>query len=178
MGLLLFPPSLGVPVLSQPHFSFPFCAWKSIPPVLPHLVEPGCAGREFRDLLAPGFGIFLHFSRLLSFGHSFGRLNSLQTWLQLLFVTDFIPSIAFLVLEAETRMFPTVDGSSASVWDSLLAPQLLSHPPSIKDLSPFPPGDPRESRSKEGSREGLWTCPGTVPGAVGGSVFQPLREDP
>lgn len=64
MGLLLFPPSLGVPVLSQPHFSFPFCAWKSIPPVLPHLVEPGCAGREFRDLLAPGFGIFLHFSRL------------------------------------------------------------------------------------------------------------------
>lgn len=50
---LLFQPGsapglcLGLPVPSQPHLSF--SAWKSISPVLPHPMGPGCAGREFRD---------------------------------------------------------------------------------------------------------------------------------
>lgn len=133
----------------------PLSAWKSISPALPHPAGPGCAGREFRDRHGTCWhrvlGFSFSFSRLFSFRCSFGRLNSLQTSLQLLFVTDFTPSIAFLLLEAEAswlETFPTVDVSSGSVWDSLLATQLLSHLPSVKDLSPCPlllqviPGNP------------------------------------
>lgn len=88
-----------------------------------------------------GFWDFPEFLKTLSFRCSFGRLDSLQTSLQFLFVTDFTPSIAFLVLEAEAswlETFPAVDVSGGSVWDSLLAPQLLSHLPSMKDLPPCP----------------------------------------
>lgn len=102
--------AVGLPVLPQPHFSFLSLLGRASPQccLTPWGLDvlAGSSGQTW-DLLAPGFGIFLHFSRLCFSRCSFGRLDSLRTLLQLLFVTDFIPSIAFLVLEAEASWLET-----------------------------------------------------------------------
>lgn len=165
-------PSLGCH--PSPASPSPLCL-DSTSPALPHPAGPGREFRDRRGICWHQVWDFLSFLKTLSFRCSFGRLNSLQTSLQLLFVTDFTPSIAFLLLEAEAswlETFPTVDVSSGSVWDSLLATQLLSHLPSVKDsplLLQGIPGNPglrmAAGTGPECPQSRGWTSTGTIPGA-------------
>lgn len=153
LGLLL--PWGAIPAL----LLLPLSAWTAPPQ---HCLPPrgldvpggslgtnvGSAGTRFWD--------FLSFLKTLSFCCSFGRLDSLQTSLQLLFVTDFTPSIAFLLLEAEASWLETFPHRGCVQWISLgfssgNAAALTS---SLREgLSTSPPGDSRESRAKDGSRD-------------------------
>lgn len=137
-----------------------------------------------------GFWDFPEFLKTLSFRYSFRRLDSLQTSLQLLFVTDFIPTIAFLVLEAEAScwrrsppwMYP-VDllGFSSGTTAALTSP-LHEGPASV---SLFPPGNPDLGKAagtgSEAPQNRGWTRTGTIPGAVVALSSSParlLRDDP
>lgn len=124
------------------HFFLPLSAWKSISPqccLTPWGLDVlgGTLGTCWRRVL--GF-----FSIIPRDFLSFGRLDWLQPSLQLLFVTDFIPSIAFLLLlEAEARMFSPSSLGFPSLSSSLREGLCLRVPFSSRG----------KSRFKEGSRE-------------------------
>lgn len=94
-GTALLLPAWGCLWYPSHTCSFPSLLGRASPPVLPHTMGPGCAGREFRDLLAPGFGIFPSFLKTFVFL----TFVLLEDW------TRFKPRCSFSLLQT---LFPAL----------------------------------------------------------------------
>lgn len=144
----------GLPVLSQPHLSFPSLLGRASPQCCLTPRGLDVLGGSLGTDVAPagtGFWDFPWFVRTLSFRCSFGRLGSLRTSLQLLFVTDCTPSIAFLVLGAAPHpgCIQWIPLGFSSGTTAALTPSHHEGPPRLRVSF-----SSRESRS-EGSMDGL-----------------------